>query len=136
MQGHPLAIKLTAALVASRSLDSIRDELRKNPPKKVSERFDVSYRSLTERQRELFSRLAVFFGSMTKDAIRSICIEKDEEGRSEWENDLGELERRSFLDRVEIVDQKTNREKRSLSIATACIRSCASMQMQRQKENS
>ena len=34
MQGHPLAIKLTAALVASRSLDSIRDELRKNPPKK------------------------------------------------------------------------------------------------------
>jgi len=105
MQGHPLAIKLTAALVASRSLESIRDELRKNPPKKVSDRFDVSYRSLTERQRELFSRLAVFFGSMTKDAILSICIEKDEDDGSEWESDLGELERRSFLDRVEIVTE-------------------------------
>lgn len=43
MKGHPLAIKLTAALLASRSLSGIRDELRKNPPKEVSERFDVSF---------------------------------------------------------------------------------------------
>ncbi|MDD4163134.1 MAG: tetratricopeptide repeat protein, partial [Methanothrix sp.] len=102
MQGHPLAIKLTAALLASRSFVSIRDELRKNPPKEVSERFDVSYKSLTEGQRDLFSRLAVFSGSMTEEAIGSICIEEDQKGQSDWQNDLGELERRSFLDRIEI----------------------------------
>ncbi|MEI6105006.1 MAG: tetratricopeptide repeat protein [Methanothrix sp.] len=105
MQGHPLAIKLIAALMARRSLSSIRDELRRNPPQEVSERFDVSFRSLTEGQRELFSRLAVFHGSMTENAICSICIEEDQEGRSDWQNDLGELERRSFLDRVEIIAQ-------------------------------
>ena len=99
MQGHPLAIKLAAALMARRSLGSIRDELRRNPPQGVSERFDVSYRSLTEGQRDLFCRLAVFSSSMTEDAVRSICIE---EGQSDWQSDLGSLERRSFLDRIEI----------------------------------
>ena len=53
MHGHPLAIKLTAALVASRSLASIRDELRRNPPQEVLDRFDVSYADLTESQKEL-----------------------------------------------------------------------------------
>jgi tetratricopeptide (TPR) repeat protein len=106
MQGHPLAIKLTAALVASRSLASIRDELRRNPPKEVSERFDVSYKSLTEGQKDLFSRLAVFSGSMTEDAVGSICIiEGDQKGSWNWQSDLGELERRSFLDRIEIEAQ-------------------------------
>jgi tetratricopeptide (TPR) repeat protein len=100
MQGHPLAIKLTASLIASRSLVSIRDELRRNPPHEVWDRFDVSYGSLTEGQRELFCRLAVFSGSMTEKAVGSICIE---EGGSDWQKDLGELERRSFLDRMEIV---------------------------------
>ena len=51
MHGHPLAIKLTAALVASRSLASIRDELRRNPPQEVLDRFDVSYADLTESQK-------------------------------------------------------------------------------------
>jgi len=97
MQGHPLAIKLVAALVSRRSLASIRDELRRNPPRGVSERFDVSYRSLTEAQSDLFSRLAVFSGSMTEEAVGKICIE---EGSSGWQNDLGELEQRSFLDRI------------------------------------
>jgi predicted ATPase len=99
MQGHPLAIKLIAALMTSRSLASIRDELRRYPPKEVSERFDVSYRSLTEGQRDLFCRLAIFSGSMTEEAIGSICIEV---GWSGWQSDLGELERRSFLDRIEV----------------------------------
>lgn len=105
MQGHPLAIKLTAALMTSRSLTSIRDELRRNPPKGVSERFDVSYKSLAEGQRDLFCRLAVFSGSMTEEAAGEICIDEDLEGRSDWQSDLGELERRSFLDRIEIEAQ-------------------------------
>ncbi|MCK9565052.1 MAG: tetratricopeptide repeat protein [Methanothrix sp.] len=105
MQGHPLAIKLTAALMASRSLTSIRDELRLNPPKEVSDRFDVSYRSLTEGQRNLFCRLAVFSGSMTEEAVGSICIDEDQKGNWNWQSDLGELERRSFLDRIEIEAQ-------------------------------
>ncbi|RQW79923.1 MAG: CHAT domain-containing protein, partial [Methanothrix sp.] len=105
MKGHPLAIKLTAALVANRSLASIRDDLRKNPPHEISDRFDISYRSLNQSQRDLFGRLAVFFDSMTEDAIRSICLEEDQRNQTDWEDDLGELERMSFLDRVEILSQ-------------------------------
>ena len=103
MKGHPLAIKLTAALLARRSLSSIRDELRRNPPEEVSERFDVSFGSLTEGQRDLFCRLAVFSSSMTEEAVGSICIERRR--IPNWKNDLGELERMSFLDRIEISAQ-------------------------------
>ena len=99
MIGHPLAIKLIAALLNRRSLSSIRDELKKNPPREVSERFDISYKSLSKGQRDLFCRLAVFSGSVTEAAVSSICIE---DADSDWQNYLGELERRSFLDRIEI----------------------------------
>jgi tetratricopeptide (TPR) repeat protein len=102
MHGHPLAIKLTAALVASRSLASIRDELRRNPPREVLDRFDVSYADLTEGQKELLGCLAVFSSSVTEDAIKSVCIKEDPENPSNWETDLGELVRKSFLDRVEV----------------------------------
>jgi predicted ATPase len=105
MQGHPLAIKLTAALMASRSLTSIREELRRNPPHEVWDRFDVSYRNLTEGQSDLFCRLAAFSGSMTEEAVGSICVDEDQKGSWSWQNDLGELERRSFLDRIEIEAQ-------------------------------
>ncbi|HPS92234.1 MAG TPA: tetratricopeptide repeat protein [Methanothrix sp.] len=110
MQGHPLAIKLVAGQSTRRSLAGIRDELRRNPPKGVSERFDVSYNGLEEGQKDLFSRLAVFFGSMDENAIRSVCLEDDQEGHSNWESDLEELVRCSFLDRVEIaaLDKKGN----------------------------
>ena len=102
MKGHPLAIKLTAALLARRSLSSIRDELRRHPQGEVWERFDVSFGSLTEGQRDLFCRLAVFSSSMTEEAVGSICVESMD---SDWQSDLGELERRSFLDRIEIAAQ-------------------------------
>ena len=102
MKGHPLAIKLTAALLARRGLSSIRDELRRHPPEEVWERFDVSFNSLTEGQRDLFCRLAVFSSSMTEEAVGRVCIEDE---ASDWQSDLGELERRSFLDRIEIPAQ-------------------------------
>jgi predicted ATPase len=102
MQGHPLAIKLVAGQSTRRSLAGIRDELRGNPPKEVSDRFDVSYNGLEESQKNLFSRLAVFFGSMDDRAIRNICLEDDQQGRLNWESDLEELVRSSFLDRAEI----------------------------------
>jgi predicted ATPase len=102
MKGHPLAIKLTAALLPRRSLSSIRDELRRNPPKEISERFDVSFNSLSEGQKDLFCRLAVFSSSMTEEAVGRICIESAD---SDWQSDLGELERMSFLDRFEIAAQ-------------------------------
>ncbi len=105
MHGHPLAIKLTAALVASRSLASIRDELRRNPPQEVLDRFDVSYADLTESQKELLGCLAVFSSSVTEDAIKSVCVNEDPESASNWETDLGELVRKSFLDRVEVEAQ-------------------------------
>jgi tetratricopeptide (TPR) repeat protein len=102
MQGHPLAIKLVAGQSTKRSLAGIRDELRRNPPKKVSERFDVSSNSLEDGQKDLFSRLAVFFGSMDDSAIRSVCLEDGQQGQLNWESDLEELVRSSFLDRAEI----------------------------------
>jgi tetratricopeptide (TPR) repeat protein len=102
MQGHPLAIKLVAGQSTRRSLAGIRDELRQNPPRGVSDRFDVSCNGLEDGQKDLFSRLAVFFGSMEENAIRAVCLENDQEGYSNWERDLEELVRCSFLDRVEI----------------------------------
>jgi len=105
MHGHPLAIKLTAAMVASRSLASIRDELRRKPPQQVLDRFDVSYADLTESQKRLLGCLAVFSSSVTEDAIKSVCIKGDLGGPSNWEYDLGELVRKSFLGRAEVVIQ-------------------------------
>ncbi|MCX6678546.1 MAG: tetratricopeptide repeat protein [Methanothrix sp.] len=102
MQGHPLAIKLVAGQSTKRGLAGIRDELRRNPPKEVSDRFNVSYNGLEEGQKNLFSRLAVFSGSMDDQAIRSICLEDDQQGQLNWESDLEELVRSSFLDRAEI----------------------------------
>ncbi|MGV8176136.1 MAG: tetratricopeptide repeat protein, partial [Methanothrix sp.] len=110
MQGHPLAIKVTAALAGVMSISSIRDELRKNPPQKVSDKFDVSFNSLSQSLKDLFCRLAVFSGSVDDSAIRQICFEDEQQKESNWESDLGELVRRSFLDRVSIVaiDKKGN----------------------------
>lgn len=105
MQGHPLAIKVTAANVGVSSLSSIRDELRKNPPKKVSDRFDVSFNGLSKSLKELFCRLAIFSGSVDDRAIGQICFENAQQRESNWESDLGELVRRSFLDRVGIEAQ-------------------------------
>jgi len=104
MQGHPLAIKQVAGQSTKRSLAGIRDELRRNPPKGVSDKFDVSYNCLEEGQKDLFSRLAVFFGSMDDRAIKSICLEDNQQGQLNWESDLEELVRSSFLDRAEIAD--------------------------------
>jgi len=105
MHGHPLAIKLTAALVASRSLASVRDELRRNPPQEVLDRFDISYANLTEGQKRLLGCLAVFSSSVTEDAIKCVCIKEETDSASNWETDLGELVRKSFLDRVEVEAQ-------------------------------
>jgi hypothetical protein len=112
MQGHPLAIKLVAGQSTKRKLAGIRDELRRNPPKKVSDKFDVSYNCLEDGQKDLFSRLGVFFGSMDDHAIRSICLEDDQQDQLNWESDLEELVRSSFLDRAEIaaLDKEGNEE--------------------------
>jgi hypothetical protein len=110
MQGHPLAIKLVAGQSTKRSLAGIRNELRRKPPKGVSDKFDVSYNGLEVGQKKLFSRLAVFFGSMDDRAIRSVCLENDQQDRLNWEGDLEELVRSSFLDRAEIaaLDEEGN----------------------------
>jgi len=102
MQGHPLAIKLVARQSTKRSLAGIRDELRRNPPKEVSDKFDVSYNSLEDSQKDLFARLAVFSGSMDDRAIKSICLEDDQQGQLNWGKCIEELVRSSFLDRAEI----------------------------------
>ena len=110
MQGHPLAIRVTAANAGVSSLSSIRDELRKHPPKSISDRFDVSFNGLSQSLKDLFCRLAIFSGSVDDQAIGQICFENEQQKESNWESDLGVLVRRSFLDRVgiEAQDKKGN----------------------------
>ncbi len=106
LHGHPLAIKLVAPLVASRSLTSIRDELRRNPPKGVLDRFDVSYAGLTESQKELFRRMAVFYSSVMDHAIKDVCLDSvQKDDLSISDGDLGELVGKSFVDRIEVSAQ-------------------------------
>ena len=106
MKGHHLAIKLTSALVTIRSLCGIRDDLIKNPPNGVSQSFDVSFEKLTEGEKDLFRHLAIFSRSMTKDAIEQICLVESQDVSPNWRIDLGELVRKSFLDRIEILAQE------------------------------
>jgi hypothetical protein len=72
LEGHPLGIKLAAALVSSDSLENIQQNLRKAPPKEISDRFDFSYNTLTEGQQKLLQRMAAFVGSVADWAIDEI----------------------------------------------------------------
>lgn len=115
LEGHPLGIKLAAALVSSDSLESIRQRLRKAPPKEISDRFDFSYNTLTESQQMLLHRLAAFSGSVADWAIEAIStaqLSKDNKAEQldQWRNDLSELVRKSFVDFVNLsgLDENEN----------------------------
>ena len=106
LDGHPLGIKLAAALVASDSLESIREKLRAAPPREVSDRFDFSYDTLGDSQKKLLHRMAAFSGSVEVWAIEAISSEyvfgdNRIEQLQQWRNDLSELVRKSFVDIIE-----------------------------------
>ncbi len=107
LEGHPLGIKLAAALVSSDSLENILQKLRKAPPKEISDRFDFSYNTLTESQQKLLHRMAAFSSSVADWAIEAIStaqLSKDDKAEQldQWRNDLSELVRKSFVDVVEL----------------------------------
>jgi len=105
LDGHPLAIKLAAALVGSDSLAVIRDRLRAAPPGEVSRRFDFSYNTLTESEKELLHRLAAFASSATEEVIELACVHPDlasDDALSQWRDDLSELVRKSFVDTLDL----------------------------------
>lgn len=107
LDGHPLGIKLAAALTASDSLEAICEKLRASPPKEVSDRFDFSYNTLTRSQKELLHRMAAFVSSVREWAIGAICTEHFFEGDEakllqDWRTDLSELVRKSFVDVIEL----------------------------------
>ena len=109
LDGHPLAIKLAAAMVGSDSLAVIRDRLRAAPPKEVSTRFDFSYNPLPEGEKELLHRLAAFGSSATEEAIGLACTHPDFAGNDalpQWREDLSELVRKSFVDTVDLAALK------------------------------
>ena len=105
LDGHPLAIKLAAAMVGSDSLAAIRDRLRAAPPGEVSRRFDFSYNTLAESEQELLHRLAAFASSATEEVIKLACVHPDfvgDDALSRWRDDLSELVRKSFVDIVDL----------------------------------
>ncbi len=105
LDGHPLAIKLAAAMVGTDSLAVIRDRLRAAPPKEVSKRFDFSYNTLTESEKELLHRLAAFASSATEEVIGLASTHPDfagDDALPQWRDDLSELVRKSFVDTVDL----------------------------------
>ena len=107
LDGHPLGIKLAAGLVSSASLQNILGKIRAAPPKEVSDRFDFSYNTLTQRQKELLQRMAAFGGSVAEWAIHAISkgdfFKGDKEKQlPQWKEDLGELVQKSFVDLLEL----------------------------------
>jgi predicted ATPase/DNA-binding CsgD family transcriptional regulator len=98
LEGIPLAIEMAAAWVRSLSLPQIAARLKKPfqiltkgsrtaPPRQQSLQasIDWSYQILTEAEKTLFRRLAVFTGSFTLEAVESICADWDEAGVSSEE---------------------------------------------------
>lgn len=115
LEGHPLGIKLAAALLSSDSLENIQQRLRKAPPKEISDRFDFSYDTLTESQQKLLQRMAAFFSSVASWAIEAIStaqLSKDDKAEplDQWQDDLSDLVRKSFVDVVELrgLDENEN----------------------------
>ena len=106
LDGHPLGIKLAAGLLVSDSLETIRQRLRTSPPgEEISNRFDFSYNTLTESQKELLARVAAFAGSVAGWAMEAVSATKlFEEDKAEplkqWREDLSELVRKSFCGRA------------------------------------
>jgi predicted ATPase len=107
LDGHPLGIKLAAGLLTSDSLQGICQRLRTSPPgEEIRNRFDFSYNTLSQSQRELLARVAAFAGSYTEWAAKAVSerklFEEDEaEPLEHWRGDHSELVRKSFIDVLE-----------------------------------
>jgi predicted ATPase len=89
----PLALELAAARVPGMGLRGLRDALEQPYDvlsqgrrtaaarhRSLTDVVDWSYRLLTPRQRDLFTRLAVFAGPVEWDAIVQVCRDGDDDG--------------------------------------------------------
>ena len=106
LDGHPLGIKLAAGLVSSASLEGILGRIMEAPTNEVSDRFDFSYNTLNQSQKDLLQRMAAFGGTFAEWAIRDVSegslFEGDRaEPLSQWKVDLSELVQKSFVDLLE-----------------------------------
>lgn len=107
LDGHPLGIKLAAGLLISDSLGTIFQKIKVRPPgEEISKRFDFSYQTLSESQRELLERLAAFASSIAEWTIKIVSTMKSSEEDmtaplQQWQDDLSELVRKSFVDLLE-----------------------------------
>ena len=104
----PLALELAAARVPVMGLRGLRDALEQpyealyqgrrtavERHRSLTDVVDWSYRLLTPRQRDLFTRLAVFAGQVEWDAIQEVCRGGDED--SPELSDLADLVDRSLV---------------------------------------
>jgi tetratricopeptide (TPR) repeat protein len=116
LEGQPLGIVLAASLVYSLPLSGILGSLKAHPPTEVANRYDFSYNTLTDGQKLLLQRMSVFEASVMEQAITMVCIDEEAikmvgivEGCGEGGkdpvitiDDLGELVRKSFVERIEL----------------------------------
>ena len=104
LDGHALALLQAAAQVGSMGVDYALGQVRANPARgETARRFDFSYEPLPAPRKELLHRLAAFAADFDLRAIQNLCTnllgEKQSEPLADWDADLPELVRGSFVER-------------------------------------
>jgi len=104
LDGHALALLQAAALAGGMGLDYALAQARANPARgETGRRFDFSYNPLPEGRKELLHRLAAFAAGFDLQAALNLCTnplgEERFEPLAEWDAELPELVRGSFVER-------------------------------------
>jgi tetratricopeptide (TPR) repeat protein len=104
LDGHALALLQAAAQVGSMGLDYALTQVQANPARgETARRFDFSYEPLDTPRKELLHRLAAFAADFDLRAIQNLCThplgEEQFELLADWDADLPELVRGSFVER-------------------------------------
>jgi len=104
LDGHALALLQAAAQVGSMGVDYALGQVRANPARgETTRRFDFSYGPLPAPRKELLHRLAAFAADFDLRAAQNLCThplgEEHFEPLADWDADLPELVRGSFVER-------------------------------------
>ncbi|HUS80876.1 MAG TPA: tetratricopeptide repeat protein, partial [Armatimonadota bacterium] len=104
LDGHALALLQAAAQVGNMGVDYALGQVRANPARgETAHRFDFSYNPLPAPRKELLHRLAAFAADFDLRAAQNLCThplgEEQFEPLAEWDTDLPELVRGSFVER-------------------------------------
>jgi len=104
LDGHALALLVAVGLVGDMELDHALSQMRAHPARgDTAHRFDFSYEPLPAPRKELLHRLAAFAADFDWQAALNLCTnplrEEQFEALADWDADLAELVRGSFVER-------------------------------------